>query len=70
MTQTNIPGIVALAIGTVLLIFAWRASQAPMDQVSNALTGRFTGNTMWYLLGGIVGVVAGAGLLYRGNAQG
>jgi len=70
MTQTNIIGLVVLAVGAVLLFFAWRASQAPMDQMSEALTGRFTGNTMWYLLGGVVGVVAGAGLLWRGYAQG
>ncbi|TVP69461.1 MAG: DUF3185 family protein [Rhodobacteraceae bacterium] len=69
MTQTNIVGLVALAIGAVLLFFAWRGSQAPVDQMSDALTGRFTGNTMWYLLGGIGGVVAGAGLLYRGYVQ-
>ncbi len=70
MTQTNIVGLVALAIGAVLLFFAWRGSQAPVDQMSDALTGRFTGNKMWYLLGGIAGVVAGAGLLYRGYVQG
>ena len=69
MTQTKIIGLVALALGAVLLFFAWRASQAPMDQMSEALTGRFTGNTMWYLLGGIVAVVAGAGLLYRGSVR-
>jgi hypothetical protein len=70
MTQTNIIGLVVLVAGAVLLFFAWRASQAPVDQMSEALTGRFTGNTMWYLLGGVVGVVAGAGLLYRGFARG
>lgn len=69
MTQTNIFGIVAMAVGLVLLLFAWRASNAPLDQVSEALTGRFTGNTMWYLLGGVVGIVAGAALLIRGNAR-
>jgi preprotein translocase subunit YajC len=69
MTQTNIIGLVALVLGAVLLFFAWRASQAPMDQMSEALTGRFTGNTMWYLLGGIVAVVVGAGMLYRGSIQ-
>ncbi|KPQ05620.1 MAG: Protein of unknown function (DUF3185) [Rhodobacteraceae bacterium HLUCCA12] len=69
MTQTNIIGLVALVLGAVLLFFAWRASQAPMDQMSEALTGRFTGNTMWYLLGGIVAIVAGAGLLYRGSVR-
>ncbi|TVP83693.1 DUF3185 family protein [Thioalkalivibrio sp.] len=70
MTQTNIIGLVALVVGAVLLFFAWRASQAPMEQMSEALTGRFTGNTMWYLLGGVVGVVAGAGLLLRGYGRG
>lgn len=70
MTQTNIIGLVVLAVGAVLLFFAWRASQAPIDQMSEALTGRFTGNTMWYLMSGLVGVVAGAGLLWRGSAQG
>jgi len=69
MTQTKILGLVALAVGLVLLLFAWRASNAPLDQVSEALTGRFTGNTMWYLLGGVVGIVAGAALLIRGNAR-
>ena len=70
MSPTNIIGLVVLALGAVLLFFAWRASQAPMDQMSEALTGRFTGNTMWYLLGGVVGVVVGAGLLFRGYARG
>jgi hypothetical protein len=68
MILSNIIGIVALVVGAVLLYFAWRASQAPLDQMSEALTGRFTGNTMWYLLGGIVAVVVGAGLLFRGLA--
>lgn len=65
MTQTRILGLVATAIGVLLLFFAWRASNAPMDQMSEALTGRFTGNTMWYLLAGVAAVVAGAALLSR-----
>jgi uncharacterized membrane protein YdcZ (DUF606 family) len=69
MTQTSIFGLVALTVGAVLLFFAWRASQAPMEQISEALTGRYTDNTMWYLLGGIVAVVVGAGLLYRGYVR-
>jgi hypothetical protein len=67
MTQMNIIGLVALAVGGVLLFFAWRATQAPIEQVSEALTGRFTGNTMWYLLGGVASVVAGAALIFRGS---
>lgn len=69
MTQTTIAGLIVLAVGTVLLFFAWRASNTPVEQVSEALTGRFTGNTMWYLLGGVVGVVAGGALLLRGFAS-
>lgn len=69
MTQTNILGVVALVVGIVLLVFAWRGSNAPMDQMTEALTGRFSNTTMWYLLGGVVAVVAGAALLYRGAYQ-
>ena len=69
MTQTSILGLVVLTLGLVLLFFAWRASNAPMEQLSEALTGRYTDNTMWYVVGGVVGVVAGAALLYRGQPR-
>ena len=68
MTQSSIIGAVALVVGAALLFFAWRASNAPVDQISQALTGRFSGNTMWYLFGGVIGVVAGGALLLRGFA--
>lgn len=63
MPQTNVIGIIALALGGVLLFFAWRASNAPVEQISEALTGRYTNSTMWFLLTGIVGVVVGVALL-------
>lgn len=66
MSQSRILRLVALIVGGVLLFFAWRASSTPVDQVSEALTGRFTNNTMWYLVGGLIGVVAGLALLLRG----
>lgn len=69
MTQSNIIGLLVLAVGAVLLFFAWRASNAPVEQLSEALTGRYTDNTMLYLVGGVVGVVAGAALLYRGSTR-
>jgi hypothetical protein len=67
MTRTNITGLVLLSVGILLLLFGWRASNAPIDQMSEALTGRFTGNTMWYLIAGVVGAVAGIGFLSRGG---
>lgn len=66
MSQFRIIGFVALALGGVLLIFAWRAANAPIEQVTEALTGRYTNNTMWYLLAGIAGITVGAVLLLTG----
>lgn len=66
MTQTPIAGLVALSVGTALLFFAWRGSNAPVDQLSEAMTGRFTGDTMWFMIAGLIGVVAGGSLLLRG----
>lgn len=67
MSQSQIIGFIVFAVGGLLLFFAWRASQAPVDQVSEALTGRFTDNTMLYLVGGLVSMVAGIALLLRGR---
>ncbi|MCU0907805.1 MAG: DUF3185 family protein [Rhodobacteraceae bacterium] len=70
MTRSNILGLVVLAVGVILLVFAWRGTGAPMDQMTDAMTGRFTGATMWYLVCGVAAVIAGAGLLYRSLARG
>jgi hypothetical protein len=56
----RILGVAAVIIGAIILAFGFNASQAPVDQVSNALTGRYTDNTMWYLIGGAALLVAGA----------
>lgn len=70
MSQTNIIGLVALVLGGVLLFVAWRASNAPVEQISEALTGRYTDNTMWLLLAGAAGVIIGGGLLLRDALRG
>jgi Protein of unknown function (DUF3185) len=55
-------GIVALVLGAVLLGFAYHCSNASLDQISHTLTGHYTNQTMWYLIGGI-GIALGGGLL-------
>jgi drug/metabolite transporter (DMT)-like permease len=67
MRITQILGAVALVIGLVLIGVAYHASNAPMDQVSNAITGRFTDQTMWYLILGIVAAVGGVLLVAFGR---
>jgi len=69
MSMTQILGAVALVIGLVLLGFAYQASNAPMEQVSDALTGRYTNQTMWYLIVGIAAVVGGVLLVAFGRRK-
>jgi drug/metabolite transporter (DMT)-like permease len=67
MRMTQILGAVALVIGVVLMGLAYHASNAPMDQVSNAITGRYTNQTMWYLILGIAAAVGGVLLVAFGR---
>ncbi|KZD03848.1 DUF3185 family protein [Oceanibaculum pacificum] len=67
MTGMRLIGLVLLAVGAILLVFGHNASEAPVDQLSNALTGRYTEDTMWYIILGVVALVAGGGLALFGR---
>jgi hypothetical protein len=60
-------GIAVLVLGVVLLGFAYHFSEAPIDQISNALTGRYTDSTMWYIIAGIGAVFVGGFLTAFGR---
>lgn len=60
MKPIQMLGVVVFAIGVILLGFAYHASNAPLDQLSNALTGRFTNQTMWYFVLGAAAALGGA----------
>jgi hypothetical protein len=62
MQPTQLIGIVVLVVGVILLGFGLNATDAPVDQVTETLTGKYTNHTMWYLVGGGAAIVAG-GLL-------
>lgn len=64
MGSQKIVGVVLLVVGVILLYFGWQSSQSLGDQVSEAVTGRFTDNTMWFLIGGAAAVVAGGFLTF------
>ncbi len=61
MDPARIIGIAIMVAGIVALYFGWQASEAPTEQVHEALTGRFTDETMRYFIGG--GVATAVGLL-------
>lgn len=64
MNATQIVGIVLLAIGIVLLGFGINSSQALTEKVMEGVTGRYTENTMWYIIGGIALIVGGGALAF------
>jgi Protein of unknown function (DUF3185) len=59
MSPQRIFGIVLLVVGVVVLVVGMNASHSVSDQVSNTFTGRFTGATMWYILGGLAAGLVG-----------
>jgi len=67
MKPIQMLGVVALAVGAILLALAYHASNAPLDQLSNTLTGRFTDQTMWYFVVGAAAALGGALLALFGK---
>ncbi len=67
MGTNQIVGLLLVAVGIFLLVFGYNSSQAPMDQVSEAFTGRFRDSTMLYLVGGVIAMVAGGAVALAGR---
>jgi hypothetical protein len=65
MNNTKIIGIALLALGAILLYFGINATEAPMEEMGEALTGRYSDDTMMYLIGGGVAAVAGLFLVLK-----
>jgi drug/metabolite transporter (DMT)-like permease len=58
-------GIALLVIGVILLVMGYNATQAPLEELSESFTGRFSDETMVYLIGGAVAAVVGLVMLLR-----
>ena len=59
MSGRRVIGIVLAAVGVVLLYFGITASDSLVDQASKTFTGRFTEQTMIYIILGVVALVGG-----------
>ncbi len=68
MASNRILALVLLVVGLILLFFAYQSSQSLGDQVTEAVTGRFTDSTTWLLILGAASTVVGAGLLLFGKS--
>lgn len=59
MNSKFIFGITVIVVGLVLLGFAQHASEAPADQLSDMMTGRYSDTTVTYFVVGIAAIVFG-----------
>jgi drug/metabolite transporter (DMT)-like permease len=69
MEMKRIIGVVILVIGVGLLGFAYHSTNAPMERISDAMTGRYSNQTMWYFALGIAAAVGGGLLAVFGGRK-
>jgi len=67
MSTRRILGIVLLVVGAALLYFGLQATDAPLEQARESLTGDYSDQTMLYLIGGAAAAVGGLVLLITGK---
>ena len=65
--MNKILSLVLLAGGIVLIIFGVNASNSIGSDFSRLFTGSPTDKSIWFLIGGIVAALVGAGGLMRGT---
>jgi hypothetical protein len=59
MSGRSVIGTVLAAVGVVLLYFGITASDSLVDQAAKTFTGRFTQQTMIYIILGVAALVGG-----------
>jgi len=69
MNLWKISGIVLLVVGVILLVYGFTATDSLVNEASKTFTGRYTDNTMAYLVGGAAAAVAGLLLALMGRKR-
>ena len=65
MNQKMIIGVALLVLGAVLLYFGLNATNAPAEEITEALTGQYSDRTVMYIAGGAISAVIGLVLLIK-----
>jgi hypothetical protein len=63
----NLVGFGVLALGIALLVFGYNESHSFNSDVSRFFSGNPTDRSMWFIISGIVAIVAGLVLTIRGK---
>ncbi len=69
MSPIRILGIVLLSVGLVVLFFGWQSTDSLVEEAHEALTGRYTDETVRYFVVGGAAVVAGLLLALFGRKR-
>ena len=67
MNSRKILGLVLLAVGAVRLYFGLQATDAPLEEARETLTGDYSDRTMLYLICGAAAAVGGLAMLVIGK---
>jgi len=69
MSTNSILGLMIFIIGIVLLGFGINSTLAITEKVIEGVSGRYSDNTMWFILGGIAMIVGGGALALLGRSN-
>jgi hypothetical protein len=65
MNTGKLIGIGLLVLGLILLYFGFNATNSPVEELGEAFTGKYSNETMTYLIGGGIAVAAGLFLVTK-----
>lgn len=65
MSINRIAALALIVIGIVLIYLGYQSSQGLDDQLSEAVTGNFTDETIFYWVGGAIAAIAGVMMLRK-----
>ncbi len=54
-------------VGIVILIFGINATHKAGEKILGGVTGHYSDTTMWYIIGGILLIIIGSGIVWRGR---
>ena len=69
MSTARLAGLALLIAGALLLYFGFQATDSVSEKLVEGFTGRYSDETMAYLIGGAVAGVLGLGLLLFGKRR-
>ena len=67
MKPAKLVGLLLVVVGGVLLYFGITATEAPVEELTQTLTGRYSDQTMIYLIGGAASAVVGLAMFITGR---